>query len=391
MRTIWYFLRKIVTIFRHPVITGETIRQIVDLNKIIKDRKVSVIFFDRLALHYGFTKPILDEFFLLDQNYLYIVSDKSHAKLRTQNSSHRQIFYIDNRYEFLFKFIRIPLIVTPASHFPILGKNANTKIAHFFHSPVSMHYVYGDRAFDAYDYFFAVGPHHQKEFKLLEKLRHWKNKTSYPAGYPKIDALSRMSEACFSRKPYENTKRIAFAPSWLKTSILRTHGLLIIKNLISEGYEVLLRPHPHSFDHDSEVISEIVETFQDSLFELDDGSSFDKLYDCDILISDWSGMAFEFAFSTCRPVVSVNVEGNRKILSIKNVEIEADAMEDVCRFEIGSVCAPELVNESIANIYERGILSWAHEISLVRDRYLYNFGNSSKIIASKIKDLSGKC
>mgnify|MGYP003749275313 FL=1 len=385
---VWYFLKQILIILRHPVVTIEAIKSIIDVNKIIESRKISVVFFDRIAIHYSFSKSIYDELVTLNQKALYVVCDKNHPKLRSDDSDYKQTFYLDKRYEAFLRFVNVPLIATPASHFPVLGKNKNTKIAHFFHSPNSMHFVYGDRAFDAYDIFFTVGPHHTKEFKLLEKLRTWKNKSSYPGGYPKIDILSRLSEDCFSEKIYKNTKRIAFAPSWLKTSILRTHGLSIIKNLIAEGYEVLLRPHIHSFDYDAEVISEIVNTFHDASFELDDGSSFDKLYNCDILISDWSGMAFEFAFSTCRPVVSVNVEGNRKILSINNTKISADAMEDVCRFEIGTVCTPQLTNESIRNIYEQGVHSWAHKIALVRGKYLYNFGNSSKVISLKIKDLS---
>lgn len=381
---IFYFLKVLGLSIINISETKSTISTIVSINEALANIKNKIVFFDRFAMHFSFSEPIYNQLLSKDIKAIFVVCDKQHYLFK--NNNQKNCFYIDPRYELFLRFIRTSTIATPASHLPVYAKNKSTILAHYFHSPVSMHFVYGDRAFDAYDVFFAVGPYHIEEFNLLKKSRQWKNKHCYEAGYPKIDSISEKSFGHVSTNLEKQIRKIAFAPSWLGTSILRSHGHTIIENLLLSNFEVILRPHKHSFDYDMDIIRKLKTSFKKMPFIIDQSIGFDEIYDCDILISDWSGIAFEFAFGTCKPVVSVNVEGARKIQSDKNTKIGIDAFEETARFDIGLVTSPESVNECIESIYKEGLDEWSTKIIKNREKYLYNFKNSSEIIANHIID-----
>ena len=383
------YLRVAKRLALHPLKSIEVIASIVRINKIVQSDGTEVVFYDRFAMHSGFSEPVLDEFLRLGGNALSLVGDKNHPALKERKDG-LQVFYIDRGFELFLRYIKVPLIITPASAFDPDAKNNYTKVAHIFHSPVSMHYVYGDDSFDNHDIFFTVGPHQTREFELLSVLRGWKNKSSFKAGYPKIDKLAH-DYSSFQR-PITNDRKgkIAFAPSWGEKNVLRSHGIAIINDLLTEGFEVVLRPHKHSFDYDMDVIDEIKVFFQSMDFEIDDDIGFDKIYSCDVLISDWSGIAYEFAFSTGRPVIFVDVAGGQKIQSVRNLEINLEPMEDVCRFEIGLVAKPDDVYKSVTDVFEKGVSKWSDTIVIARKKYLYNYGESAIVIASCLKNLTSK-
>jgi len=360
---------------------------ITQINKLIRQKSIKVVFYDRFAMHDSFTAPVIDRFLELQGRAFYFVAVKDHPALEKKRRK-CEVFYVERELELLFRYLRVAMLVTPTTAYDPDAKNRHTKVAHIYHSPVSMHYIYGDNSFDSYDIFFAVGPHHTREFELLSELRGWIGKVSYPAGYPKIDNITRHYQTIRDTELTRVKTKIAFAPSWGKKNILRSHGQAIIADLLKEGFEVVLRPHKHNFDFDREVIDKIVNSFNDQDFTLDRELGFDKIYTCDVLVSDWSGIAYEFAFATCKPVVSVEVKGAQKIQTIINLTIDLEPMEDVCRFDIGVVTLPATVSQRVVDIINQGQEQWLSGISAARDKYLYNFGSSADVIAHKLIELT---
>lgn len=390
MHGIYYVLKRSLIAFFNPFEAYKAMKSVVAINEALNLSKNKVVFFDRFSMHYSFTAPIYEEFIASGNDAIFIVSDQSHL-IYKKNSNEGSCFYLHPKYEFFLRFVKAKVIATPASHLPVFVNRRSSTIAHYFHSPVSMHYVYGDRAFDAYDVFFAVGSYHLEEFKLLERLRVWNNKVCYKAGYPKIDVIAKNYSNLTELRTNEIRKRkIAFAPSWLETSVLRSHGYEIVESLLLSGFQVILRPHKHSFDYDMDIINKLTTSFGSYPFKVDEGMAFDEIYDCDILISDWSGIAFEFAFGLGKPVISVDIAGARKIQSKLNTKIEADALEDIARFEIGLVSEPISIVENIEAIYSDGLNVWSQRLSLVREKYLYNFEQSSRVIADHLQEISLK-
>jgi YidC/Oxa1 family membrane protein insertase len=340
-----------------------------------------------MAVHNTFLAPVAK---LLDDDTCpsaYLVADPAHPFARS-NDGGRRAYVLPRRCELFIRFLRVPLIVTAASNIDVLCKNGWTRWAHLFHSPVSLHYVYQDSALDAYDIFFCVGPHQKEELEYLQELRGWDKVKTFELGYPKLDVITEITYLSRGANVTDRLRTIAFAPSWGANGILRSHGYEIVEGLLNEGFCVVLRPHKHSFDFDSQVLDRIYRDFGGEKFSIDDAPGFEGMIGSDLLISDWSGVAYEYAFSTGRPVIFVDVEGGRKVQSDKNRQLPLDAMEDVCRYEVGVVCRPGEIIEAVQKVANTGLAEWRDRIKAVQGKYFYNFGVAAQPIADAIAELA---
>ncbi len=80
-------------------------------------------------------------------------------------------------------------------------------------------------------------------------------------------------------------------------SLLNRFGNQLIDQLISSGYHIIIRPHPQSFTSEKELIDRLMRDYP-SLEWNQDIDNFDVLNRSDILISDFSGVIFDFALSS---------------------------------------------------------------------------------------------
>lgn len=125
-------------------------------------------------------------------------------------------------------------------------------------------------------------------------------------GYIKLDRC-----LAYFEKNKKESKVIIYAPTVLghglnPFSSLVPHGAEIIRTLITRfpDHNLIFRPHPHTLH--SEVVKNIVVQFeQHPKFSLDDNASFymENYSKSALMVTDISGTAFTYAFSTLRPVV----------------------------------------------------------------------------------------
>ena len=112
--------------------------------------------------------------------------------------------------------------------------------------------------------------------------------------------------------------------------------------------------------------------------------SFDK---ADLMISDWSGVAFEFAFGLEKPVIFIDLPkkiNNSDFELYKNIPIEVSLRE-----KIGEVVAPdnlETLVDRIEHVFQREE-SFKKIIAQERDKIIYNVGKSSRKGADYIQNL----
>ena len=91
--------------------------------------------------------------------------------------------------------------------------------------------------------------------------------------------------------------------------INRNKGQEIVRILLDSGFYVILRPHPVTLKKSSKVIQKIEKEFKDNLnFKLEtDIRNTESFFLCDCMISDWSGVAIEYAFALEKPVLYVDI------------------------------------------------------------------------------------
>lgn len=174
------------------------------------------------------------------------------------------------------------------------------------HAPASVQLTYRKGAFDNFDTIFANGQYQIDEHRATEKVYGLKEKKMVPTGYALLDDL-------FSNyRPIVRTDGralvVLIAPSHQPGNIFDALLDEILPLVRASGREVHLRPHPQytrRFPARMQAIAEKYGPEADIVVEMD-FSANQSVYDADILITDWSGIAYEYAFTTKRPVIFVN-------------------------------------------------------------------------------------
>jgi YidC/Oxa1 family membrane protein insertase len=245
------------------------------------------------------------------------------------------------------------------------------------HSLVSSHMAYRPGAFDHFDTVFCAGPHHAAEMKALKQL-HGRGPTNLVEhGYGRLDAI--LAERRAPERRERDSKHILIAPSWGPHGAIETVGDKLVAVLLDSGNQVTLRPHPQTVRLSPGCVKQIGEKYSGHpSFTLEtDVSGTRSLFDSDIMISDWSGAAFDYAFGLERPVVFIDVEP--KVNNPAYGEINLDPFERAGRNEVGVVCSPSELEDLPDRITP--VLAeterWTERIRSYRERSVYNVRSSA--------------
>ena len=123
--------------------------------------------------------------------------------------------------------------------------------------------------------------------------------------------------------------------------------------------------------------------------------SQESLHSSDIMISDWSGTAIEYAFGLERPVIFIDLP--RKINNSEYGEISIEPFEVTIRSKIGSVISSSRLEDIPKHIEElcSNPGSFKQEIRKIRSESVYNVGTSGAVgaahIAQTVEKLRGTC
>ena len=133
-----------------------------------------------------------------------------------------------------------------------------------------------------------------------------------------------------------------FAPSWGETGIIESGlGQTLVADLLADGHRITLRPHPQTIKFWGQKVNAIrTEHTNDPRFKFEanvDGQ--ESLQQSDVMISDWSGAALEYAFGLNKPVVFVDVP--RKVNNPDYEQIPLTPLEVSVRDQIGHVYHPD--------------------------------------------------
>ena len=176
----------------------------------------------------------------------------------------------------------------------------------------------GYRSFglDYYDTVLISGEYQEDVMRALEQLRNQPKKEAVMVGVPYMDEMVKRLQAAPPMPPHPRT--VLVAPTWGASSIFSKYKASFIDALLSTGYHIILRPHPQSFTADKALMDELMRKYPDSeqLEWNRDADNFDVLRRSDIMISDYSGVIFDFAFVFDKPVICADTRMNVDPLDI---------------------------------------------------------------------------
>ena len=258
---------------------------------------------------------------------------------------------------------------------------------YIFHSMFSTHSYLRKNALDNYDTIFCVGNHHVNEIETTEKQYGLKPKKLVEYGFGRLDTLIEKKQN--SKQVEDNKKLILITPSYGENNLLKKCGIELIKLILENGYQVFLRPHFRIFRDSPELINLIRDKFSNNPnFTFHEGViPFEQFQNSTCLISDWSGISFEYAFTHEKPIIFIDVP--RKSFNPSAEKFLDMPIEIAIRKNIGEVILPNNIKE-IPQILEKFIdktMTYQEQIQDIRKNIVFNLGSSADIGVKNILDI----
>ncbi len=274
------------------------------------------------------------------------------------------------------------LTMPDLDNYHIKKSKKNVHYIYVQHSLISSHMGYNKNAFNNYNSIFCSTPYHLKEISKMEEQNNLKIKKKLEHGYGKLDVLLDKTNNKILKG------HILIAPSWHEGSLIDNGIEKIIKILLINDFTVYFRPHSETIIRNKKNLDIIVNRFiQYPKFILDSKFSNNVFEKVEYLITDWSGIAFEFSYLTLRPTIFINTakkisNHDYKILNIEPFEISA-------RDQIGySLEINEIDNIlKTLKILNNEKNKYQNKIKKIREENIYNLGRSGQVGAKYIKEM----
>ncbi len=254
------------------------------------------------------------------------------------------------------------------------------KYVYVFHYPLSTHMVLHTGALRHYDAILCVGDFQFEEIRQTEKLFGDPEQELIACGYGQLEKLYDAYRAM--PRTERQRPKVLIAPSWQQDNILDSCIDDLLKELLGKGFDVTVRPHPEYVKRYGDRMDAIVKRYEgyeggDLFFELDFTGNT-SIFDSDIVISDWSGTAYEFVMVTEKPCVFIDTPP--KINNPDYDRITVAPLEFTLRDQVGIRVNPqetEGLAEKIRTLL--GDESYGERIRQIRGKYIANFGRSGEV------------
>lgn len=259
------------------------------------------------------------------------------------------------------------------------------RYVYLHHSLVSSHMVYRDGAFDHFDTVLCAGPHHVDELRAIEALKRLPPKQLVPHGYGRLDTL--LAQRGSDQRPTDRPV-VVVAPSWGPEGLIERHADALMQALAACDWEVIVRPHPQTLRLAPAAIASVAswcERAPNLRLERSVAGN-ESLQRAHVMVSDWSGAAFDFALGLERPVLFVDVP--RKVNNPGWATLGIEPIEAFARGQLGRVLAVD----ALASLPEALAAMRAGDAQLVasirnfRERWVFHAGRSAEVAARHLRE-----
>lgn len=214
----------------------------------------------------------------------------------------------DNKGFTRLNFLNASIVLSTTPGLDVYQWKRSKEVDYYVHIPhaaseVTLYRMFG---IDYYDAVLLSGEYQARDIRYLEEMRNLPAKELYKIGIPYMD---KMVERLKDAEPIGvHSRTVLLAPSWGQSAIFNVYGGKIIEELLKTGYHIIIRPHPQSFKSEKELMDKLMQEYPESekLEWNRDNDNFEVLRRSDILITDFSGVIFDFTLVYDKPVIYTN-------------------------------------------------------------------------------------
>ena len=269
-------------------------------------KKIPIAVFSDHKRYWNVFEPLLDEFEKRHQKVVYFTCSKDDP-------------VFDKKYEYVtgeylgegnkafsrLNLLNVTLVLSTTPSLDVFQWKRSRNVdcyVHIFHAPndVTLYRMFGT---DHYDALIVSGKYQVEQLRKLEEKRGISARDIEICGIPYMDEMKKRLQNSEEAPGHKRT--VLLAPSWGESGILSKYGESMIDALIDTGYKIIVRPHPQSFSAEKDMIERLMSKYndKDKVEWNRDNDNFDVLRKSDVLISDFSGVLFDFSLVFDKPVI----------------------------------------------------------------------------------------
>lgn len=275
-----------------------------------KTRSPLIIFSDSKR-YWNVFKPICDEAEQRKIPLVYYTASPDDPALEEKYEFVRTEFIGEGNKAFAkMNFLNADVCLSTTPGLDVYQWKRSKKVKYYVHIPHSIDDLTGYRMFglDHYDAILSTGEYQEKDIRTLEKMRNLKEKEFCVVGSTYFDAMKQRLEQLMEKETQEisgNKLTVIVAPSWGSSGMLSKFGCEVLDSLVSTGFNIIVRPHPQSVVSEKNILQPLEERYKNTsnLSWNYDNDNFEVLYKSDILISDFSGVMFDYTLIFDKPLI----------------------------------------------------------------------------------------
>ena len=290
--TFIYFIKGIFYKVKAFITGGKIDKGLRDLNG------ADILFYSEGGNYWNVFLPVIEELEKRSIKSVYYTSGDKDPALET-DFKYMSANYIGNDLTAftLLNNIKVKVMIMTTPQLDIMHLKRSKNVGHYvhlIHAPTDA-LVYKKFAFDYFDSVMCSGQHQIESIRALEQKRDLPAKILYETGLTYYDVMYRDREK-YLQKEEKNT--VLVAPTWGSNGMLTKFGIAPVKALLEADYHVILRPHPQMYVSQKELMDELEKELSIySNLEIDiKPSGEDSMGRSDVMISDISGIIFDFLF-----------------------------------------------------------------------------------------------
>ena len=292
-------------------------------------------------------KPVVEEFETRQLELTYFTSSKDDPVFE-QEYSHIKPEYIGegNAAFARLNLLSADFVLMTTPGLQVYQLKRSKKVSHYSHivhmpNDATTYRLFG---LDFFDSVLLTGDYQGRDIRALEEQRGIPKKDLVSVGCTYLDVLAERIKSIPAEEDHPFT--VLVSPSWGESALLKRYGTDLLDPLAKTGWRIIIRPHPQSKKSEADMLTALEQHYAGAKnivwdYERENIYSMKK---ADIMISDFSGIIFDYIFLCDKPVIYVNAE-------MDLMPYDAwDLHKPLWQFEILKKIGVELKREQFANI-----------------------------------------
>ena len=285
----------------------------------VGNEKIPFVIFSDDKRYWSIFEPIVKEMNKRGKEVTYLTFSEDDPALEAEYENLKAEYIGNGNKAFTrLNFLKANVVLSTTPGLDVYQWKRSKDVDYYIHIPhaasdITMYRMFG---IDYYDAILLSGDYQIEDVRALEKLRNLPAKDLVKVGIPYMDVMAERFEKEGPGEAHERT--VLLAPTWGKSGIFGVYGGKIIEALLKTGYHVIVRPHPQSFASEKELMDELMAKYPDSdqLEWNRDRDNFEVLRRSDVLITDFSGVIFDFTLIYDKPIIYTNPDQDVSVYDV---------------------------------------------------------------------------